>query len=37
MKKALNRVKKKKKGVVYMQVLYKGDLFSEEYILSNCY
>lgn len=27
----------KKKGVVYMQFLYKGDLFNEEYILSKRY
>jgi len=26
-----------KKAVVYMQFLYKGNLFKEEYILSNCY
>lgn len=35
MKKALNRGKKK--SVIYMQCIYKGDLFNEDYTLWNCY
>lgn len=34
MKKTLNR--DRKKGAVYVQLLNKGDLFNEEYTLSNC-